>query len=564
VVALVLARRAGRQGIAWLRRADVLVAQSLALLALFSLGPLFANGLLLLTAAFAEALLFLRLTQRWGDVRLRWVARVLAVTFGTLLALLGLIPSVGPLAWQNALTLLVAAALATAAALDLRTATSMPSLGWLAGGLSLSAAVQAMPQERMEVTALLGTGVLLLVARRWRPRGVLRGAGGAVLVIHGMAWLNWLDRAPWLPETLLPHVLPLLALALLAMVCGGEGRLRQAALVLVTIDLALAALLLLEPVSALLPPVAWLLLVLGCLEAANRWAAPASRTLLWLALMLLAAVSLASPGMILQEQGVLGPIRARVLVELLGLAVLVRWWGLPPSQHLQALRIWRCSQAWMPELVLLATLVILRVELAPAWRVPAWPAVALLLLWIGPRAAHDPRSALYAIPLHWIGLLNTALTSSPFTPVAIGLQLAFLFLVRARWPVVPAGATAPTRMQGGVRSRWGAALLRRRLYSVDDAFVAGVALTLAWRFETALLTLLWAALAVTIFTLSALFRENQLRYVALGGLAVCLFRLLTVDLAKADLGLKGVTFIGMGVLMLTMNALYNRYRSRFE
>jgi hypothetical protein len=218
----------------------------------------------------------------------------------------------------------------------------------------------------------------------------------------------------------------------------------------------------------------------------------------------------------------------------------------------------------MPELVLLATLVILCVEVGPDWRVPAWPALALGLLWIPPGRGPDPRAALHAVPLHWIGLLHAALTSSPFTPVAIALQLAFLFVVRARFPPPATGPPEAARTPGGLRTAWGMALLRRRLFSVDDAFVAGAALTLAWRFDAALLTLLWAALAVVIFLLSALFRENQLRYVALAGLAVCLFRMLTVDLAQADLGLKGAIFIGMGLLMLTMNALYNRFRGRFE
>ena len=35
-------------------------------------------------------------------------------------------------------------------------------------------------------------------------------------------------------------------------------------------------------------------------------------------------------------------------------------------------------------------------------------------------------------------------------------------------------------------------------------------------------------------------------------------------MVQADLGLRGLVFIGVGLLMLAMNALYNRFRSRFE
>jgi homocitrate synthase NifV len=50
---------------------------------------------------------------------------------------------------------------------------------------------------------------------------------------------------------------------------------------------------------------------------------------------------------------------------------------------------------------------------------------------------------------------------------------------------------------------------------------------------------------------------------ALAGLGLCLLRLLLIDLARADLGLKGVVFVGVGVLLIGMNALVNRYRDRF-
>jgi uncharacterized membrane protein len=51
---------------------------------------------------------------------------------------------------------------------------------------------------------------------------------------------------------------------------------------------------------------------------------------------------------------------------------------------------------------------------------------------------------------------------------------------------------------------------------------------------------------------------------ALAGLAACVIRLLVIDMSQANLGLRGVVFIGVGLLMLGMNALYNKYRDRFS
>jgi uncharacterized membrane protein len=91
-----------------------------------------------------------------------------------------------------------------------------------------------------------------------------------------------------------------------------------------------------------------------------------------------------------------------------------------------------------------------------------------------------------------------------------------------------------------------------------------VAWSLAFRYDRALLTLLWALQAFVIYLLSAVLRDQQFRWLALLGLGACLVRLVAVDMAQADLGLRGVVFIGVGLLMLAMNAIYNGFRTRFD
>jgi uncharacterized membrane protein len=43
-----------------------------------------------------------------------------------------------------------------------------------------------------------------------------------------------------------------------------------------------------------------------------------------------------------------------------------------------------------------------------------------------------------------------------------------------------------------------------------------------------------------------------------------MLRLVAVDMAQADLTLRGVVFVGVGLLMLAMNAFYTRFRERFR
>jgi uncharacterized membrane protein len=112
--------------------------------------------------------------------------------------------------------------------------------------------------------------------------------------------------------------------------------------------------------------------------------------------------------------------------------------------------------------------------------------------------------------------------------------------------------------------RFDGVLGRRRNWFVYYPLFAGIALYLAHRFNHSVLTLLWGLEAFGVFALSAVLRETPFRRVALAGLAACLIRLVLIDMAQANLGLRGVVFIGFGMLMLGMNAIYNRFRARFE
>src|SRR5262249_49336273 len=104
---------------------------------------------------------------------------------------------------------------------------------------------------------------------------------------------------------------------------------------------------------------------------------------------------------------------------------------------------------------------------------------------------------------------------------------------------------------------------RRNKYVYYPLFV-GIALFVYRRFDRSVLTLLWASEAFMLFVLSAWLRENHFRVASLIGLGACVVRLVLVDMAEANLGLRGAVFIGVGLLMLGMNAIYNRYHARFE
>jgi hypothetical protein len=203
----------------------------------------------------------------------------------------------------------------------------------------------------------------------------------------------------------------------------------------------------------------------------------------------------------------------------------------------------------------------------------AWAVAALLLLSPPVERLLDARARLYSLLFYWVSVVDMAVVMSvlevpspawfeqpEFTSlVAIALQVVYVVVAHRRLVLVGLESLVPMRIVGRLGDLVAA---RRNLYVYYPLF-AGVALFLYWRFDRSLLTLLWAAEAFVVFVLSAWLRENQFRYLALGGLAACLVRLVLIDMAEANLAVRGLVFIGVGSLMLGMNAIYNRYRARF-
>jgi uncharacterized membrane protein len=104
---------------------------------------------------------------------------------------------------------------------------------------------------------------------------------------------------------------------------------------------------------------------------------------------------------------------------------------------------------------------------------------------------------------------------------------------------------------------------RRNIWIFDPLFLAA-ALFLYWSFDRAILTLLWVGLIFAIFSLSILLREGHFRILALIALAASLGRLLFFDLSQSSMTMRAIVFVGVGILMLGMNSLYNRFKDRFQ
>jgi hypothetical protein len=582
-----LARRARGANIPWLYQADVLGGQAFVLLALAGAVELGASFLLVAVVALAELIAFRRLVPSERDTLLDRVVDTLPAVAAVVVFLAGaqaILMHELPVA-QSAGLLVAAGALCVAGQWVLRVPAPAPhdslwrlaspgeALGWLAGGLAALAAGGAMGQTWMEAAALLVLAGLLMANRRAPRHGLGAGAAVGLAGVHLASWTALVAGRDWSVMELSPRIVPLLALAAAGLWLGG-GTLAHIGIVLFGADAGLAAYLYFDPVSPLIPGVAWLMLSLVALEIANRLEGHRGTVTLWVGYAYLAAFALAYALVIVQTPAYVAGVRARLLIELFALAVIAYWWFFRPRPALTENPSWLKVHPYFLELLLVGTAISVVVEIPSVWWAVAWALVAIVLLSGPAEKALDARARFYSLVFYWVSVADMATILSVMeTPsrawhaqpqvvslIAIALQVAYV--VHAHYRLELAGLETPAGT--GLVRRLGSLVANRRNLYVYYPLFAGVAVFLFWRFDRSVLTLLWSAEAFVVFVLSAWLRENQFRIVALAGLAVCLFRLVLVDMAEANLAVRGVVFIGVGLLMLGMNAIYNRFRARFE
>ncbi|MDO7884808.1 hypothetical protein [Hymenobacter cheonanensis] len=81
-------------------------------------------------------------------------------------------------------------------------------------------------------------------------------------------------------------------------------------------------------------------------------------------------------------------------------------------------------------------------------------------------------------------------------------------------------------------------------------------------FDRSVLTVLLMLEVVAVFSASLLLLRQDMRYVALAGMAATIGRLLLVDLSRSGTVTRAIVFIFVGLLLLGLHALYARFKTR--
>lgn len=593
LVAWILSAYARRILLDWLRTTDILIAQSLVLGALFTWRGDFANEVLFYGLLFLETILFLRVVIKdRGGIE---VMASLCVAGAAAVGLIGAAASnvdwvtTAGRAWQMAAILFMGAAvtLLTGVWLDryyreriesLISPGALLPIGVIASVMANTAYLMLWEQVLIgTVAALAGIG-FVLGAERYRPIGITLAAWITLLAGHGTVWL--LSYRDYAGEAGQQSALlaPMVVLSLVAILKGrreqGVAGLDVAGIYLLGINAGIAIYLLLKPLSDLIPTVAWLGGSLIALEFAGRLAHDRrALAALHVGLGYVVAAALGYVTVVLPTVDYLAGINLRIAIELFGIATLLYWWLYKPGDTLAAENHWRQVRPYFLELTLALVTTAVFLDVPLVWRPLAWLAFAFLFL--APALNRlAPRLAFYSYLAFFVSILaatinvSTTVVPSPHwfdQPwnaglIAIAVQIAYLFaayrllnLKQVEFPALLHGVERLSRFLSGDLPA-----------AICYPFFAGLALFLAWRFEQAVLTFLWAAEVFVVYVLSIVFRENHFRLVAMAGMAACLVRLVFYDMRATDLFLRGLVFIGVGLLMLGMNAVYNKYGKRIE
>ncbi|APG28344.1 hypothetical protein A7E78_11075 [Syntrophotalea acetylenivorans] len=588
VLAFGLARCARRVPVRWLYLTDTLVAKLLLVLALVSLNQWQVGYVVICSLVVFAGLLFAVLAAVEEEELLFQVGSRLAQLAGLILILLTCLSwphADDPQRYSNALWLGLCALASTVlhrtvGRKEQRDQGVLPVMQFLAGIMAVALYFQLHLLSWAEYGLLLAVPLFYL-----RERNQDEACGGALLLfllgVHGIFWIHFspADHLPWGLKTI--HALPLLVLAGAA-IRWSWHRVRQKHYAWIGIYLMAGNLFLISydlgrAYSPLIPGVVWLLLSLAALELSTvirrRRLGQSDCHLLYVGHAYVVAFLVRYFMVHVPSEAYLGTVSVRLLVEFLGLAVLMYWALQKRPTSDSGDRNWSHLMPLYAEATLLLTVFVLLLELNEFWYPLCWMGLGYLCLMVGWLLKENfSRLRVYSLLFSWAAAFYVAfLTSSYVVPsdlwyrqawfaatITILLQLPYGYLVCARkalqdiaWPISLHRLARPAdffRIQIGA---W-----------VFYPLFAAVAVFLYWTFDLTILTLLWVVEAFVIFAFSLLLRADHFRYVALSVIGVCLLRLVFYDLSHAGTLTRALVFLGVGIVMLLIHALFNQFKGR--
>jgi type IV secretory pathway VirB2 component (pilin) len=609
ITGFLAARQAKTMEIKWLYQTGTLLAQAAALLALLSLSQWQVETYFSYMLMFIESLLFLVLLLKEKETGLRRIGFSILFIIAVVLtaAALGNIENTdtGTLC-KYAIAFLVCTAAGTVfyiytfrqfgetiASFKITptgsdTTYSISAIGILLGWLLLAAFINTYQIPWWDYILAAAGIALIAVRRRYTSKGLGIGLMMFILGFHAFGWNNMslTDHLPVLKKIL--YSLPFLMLSFAGIKMPLFNRWKRTAkaygIYWFYLHLMVASYYIFTRISLNITGVLWLVFSIITLEIIY-WLqkrhgermpekGEPDRFLLHMAYLLIAAFLIRHLAVHLHTTEYIGIFQVRLLVAL-GAIITFAYWTLRqlPGRENSA-KSWKYIHPLFLDLVFVFSVFTVAVEVDSRWFPLTWSAAALIcLIGAGSSTGETSRIRFYSLLLYWASTVYVALIPVTSTSTALhfyekpwvidsaAILLQFVYIVLIHKLTFLEGVKFPKLL--GFLSPLTALINRKMNLWVHYPLFISVALFLYQAFDKSILTLLWVVECFLIFIAAVILKENHFRYLAMTGLALTLIRLVFYDLAKSDTFTRALVFIGVGILMLVMNSIYNKYKDRF-
>ena len=330
------------------------------------------------------------------------------------------------------------------------------------------------------------------------------------------------------------------------------------------------------PVSSIVPGVVWLLLSIIAVTLSFQKQSSnfieVDRYLLHIGYLFIGSFLVRHLLVHIQLEGYVGPFKIRFLIELLALAVFVYWATLKPK--IIKYKSWKLLHPLFIELIFLFTVFVIALEVNAIWQPLIWMIVAFVLAIVGNNKQWSlSRLVFYSLIMYWIAAFQTTFVTSsyivpstemlnqPWVYGTASVLFQFIFLAYFYLKCSLENIELPRSLL--FLNRTITLINTKRNVYVFYPLIICTAVFLYWSYDSSILTLLWVLECAIVFIISILLKEQHFRYIALGSLAICIIRLVFYDMVQASTLNRALVFLGVGVIMLGMNSLYNKYKTRF-
>ena len=595
IITFLLALRIRKADIKWLYYIDILLAQGMSVLALATLKNWEFDTTFIISSIFAEVLLFVGIVVRENDKLLYQIGGVFLYLISIILALVSLVQlnysdmtliyrHTGEIAGCLVLGILFVfyGYPKTKEFKDL-----FELFGLFIGAFFGILYLYLYHTQWVEYGAVFAGLIIIFIKEKSHLRELAYASLIIVLTVFAINWHYLITTYTSVRgvDTLM-HGAPLFIMAGFSIKWSEYfGKfLTWIGIYLFAIHTVILSYLVFNPISSFIPGVIWIVLSPVALELSHFARKKTSNTapyknftdrfLLHVGYVLILLFLIRHVLVHLQSEQYLGSfIKIRFSIEILALLIFM-FWASSEKPEGAKYTSWEYLHPMFIELIIGFFVLTVSVESTVLWFPIIWISSAFVMAFIGNWKKETlSRLVFYALVMYWVTAIQVAfVTSNYVTPSnywydqasysgSLSLVLQFIFLVYFYTKCSLAETQFPTPVSffksiaNGVqkaRNSW-----------IFYPLIICTALFLFYSFDKSILTLLWVVECFAVFILSVILREKYFRYVALVGLGACIIRLIFFDLAQTSTLTRAFVFIGVGIIMLVMNSIYNKYKGRF-